>query len=123
LTVRIKNKENNRMPVPLYGFHKKEVRSTHWVDGDGRFSEITIPKKDITRLGLNYEGKIPEFNQRNNYKNLKGLLNKPLQFRLFTDVEDPHYSQFFLMPEFTYNLYDGFTMGTGITNQSLLLKN
>src|SRR5699024_11087107 len=85
-------------------------------------ASITIPKQDITKLALNYKGIIPEINQRNNSKNLRGLFNKPLQLRLIKDVEDPHYTQFFLMPEFAYNLYDGFTMGTRISNQAILRK-
>lgn len=123
LRIRIKNKENHAMPLSVYGLNKWEVVSKTWVEPDQKFTEIQIPSEGITRVGLNYEGIIPEFNQRDNYKKPNGLLNKPLQFRLFTDVEDPHYTQFFLRPEFAYNLYDGFTLGTGISNLSVLPKN
>src|SRR5699024_8950167 len=81
-----------------------------------------IPRKNITRLGLNYEGIIPEVNQRNNYKRVSSLLNKPLQMRLFKDVEDPRYAQFFILPQFSYNLYDGFSLGPRISNKALLPK-
>ncbi len=122
LRVVIKNKEPNNMPVSLYGLHHKKVVAKYWVENTRGQASITIPKQDITKLALNYKGIIPEINQRNNSKNLRGLFNKPLQLRLIKDVEDPHYTQFFLMPEFAYNLYDGFTMGTRISNQAILRK-
>ena len=40
---------------------------------------VTIPAEGIKKLVLNYEGIIPEYNQRNNYKNVQGFLNRPLQ--------------------------------------------
>lgn len=125
LEVSILNKKNNSMPVSLYGIdekHKKIVSKT-WMENTKGISKVTIPSDSITRLGLNYEGIIPEVNQRNNYKNLRSPFNKPLQFRVLKDVEDPHYTQFFFMPEFSYNLYDGFVLGSKISNQAILSKN
>lgn len=125
LKIKIKNKENNSMPISLYGINKKnkEIISKTWIENTKNISEITIPKKEITQLALNYEKIIPEFNQRNNYKNLKSPFNKPLEFRLFKDVENSRYTQFFIMPEFSYNVYDGFVLGSQISNEAILAKN
>lgn len=123
LQVTIKNKENNSMPVSLYGLNDKKIVSKYWVEQTQGLSTITIPKKNIKRLGLNYEGVIPEVNQRNNYKSVTTLLNKPLQFRLLQDVEDPRYTQVFMIPEFDYNLYDGFSIGPKLYNSNLLYEN
>lgn len=123
LRVHIKNKENNSMPISLYGLDKdKNMASKHWVEDTKGTSSITIPRKNITRLGLNHEGIIPEINKRNNYKNLRSPFNKPIQFRFLVDAEDPRYTQFFFMPEFSYNLYDGFILGSSISNQAILSK-
>lgn len=123
LEVTIQNKEDNHMPVSLYGLDKDwNIVSKDWVKNTEGETTVTIPRKNITRLGVNYEGIIPEINQRNNYKNLRSIFDKPLQFRLFKDIEDPHYTQFFIMPEFTYNLYDGFTLGSRISNKAILKK-
>ena len=56
----------------------------------------------------------PEFNRRNNWKNLDqgSLFNKPLQLRFLRDVEDPAKSQIYIIPiaEFQ-NIYDGLKIG------------
>ncbi len=63
-------------------------------------------------------------NLRNNTKSLKSsLFNKPLQIRLFKDVEDPDYNQLFLMPIIEYrNIYDGIRLGMKIYNKTILKK-
>lgn len=123
LEITIKNKEKNSMPVSVFGLDKnKKIQYKTWSENTKGLTKIKIPKDSITRVALNYDGKIPEINKRNNQKNLKSPFNKPLQFRLLTDLEDPHYSQMFLMPEFSYNLYDGFILGTKLSNQALLPK-
>ncbi len=122
LQVVIENKEKNSMPVSLYTLRDRAVLSKYWIEDTQGMTTISIPAKGVERLALNYQGIIPEVNKRNNYKGLRKLFNKPIQLRLLTDVEDPFYSQFFLMPEFTYNLYDGFTMGPKISNEAILPK-
>lgn len=73
---------------------------------------------------LNYDQKIPEFNQRDNWKSLKGFFssNKKLQFRFFKDAENPYYNQVFYVPVLGFNIYDGWTPGMRIYNKTLLEK-
>ncbi len=123
LYVTIKNKRDNNMPIPLYGLKDGEIVSKMWVDDINGSKEVTIPRDSIDRLALNYEGIAPEVNQRDNYKGVTKLFNKPIQFRLFQDFEDPRYSQFFFMPEFNYNLYDGISIGPKLYNKTFLDKN
>ena len=122
LEVTIKNLKDNVMPVSVYGLHNKEILFKQWTQPIDSTVTITVPAKDVRKLALNYEAIIPEFNQRNNYKAVKGLLNRPLQFRLFQDVEDPTYNQLFFMPVFEYNLYDGFSFGMKLYNKTVLPK-
>lgn len=123
LHVTIKNKRDNNMPIPLYGLKDGEIVSKMWVDNINGSKEVTISRDSIDRLALNYEGIAPEVNQRDNYKGVTKLFNKPIQFRLFQDFEDPRYSQFFFMPEFNYNLYDGISIGPKLYNKTFLDKN
>ncbi|HET8855164.1 MAG TPA: metalloprotease [Salinimicrobium sp.] len=123
LLVTIKNKTKNGMPVSLYGLHKQEIVFKTWVEQVHDKKTISIPKRNITRVALNYEGVIPEINQRDNYRGVGILLDKPLQIRLFKDVEDPRYTQLFFMPEVQFNLYDGVSFGPKLYNQTLLKKN
>lgn len=122
LKVFIKNNRNSELPISLYGLNKEEVVYKTWTRPMDSITTVTIPAENIRKLALNYEGKIPEYNRRNNFKAVKGLLNKPLQFRLFQDVEDPNYTQFFFMPIFEYNLYDGISAGLRLYNKTVLPK-
>ncbi len=123
LVVVIKNKTENGMPVTLYGLDNKEIVFKTWVEDIRDKKTVSIPREGISRLALNYEGVIPEINQRDNYLGVRTLLDKPIQFRLLKDVEDPRYTQFFFMPELQFNLYDGVSFGPKIYNQTLLSKN
>ena len=110
------------MPVSLYGLKDGNATYRTWVEKVKDTKSITIPNMDFERLALNYEQEIPEFNQRNNYEGVTKLLDKPLQFRLFQDIEDPRYNQIFFMPEFDYNLYDGIAIGPKLYNKTVLSK-
>ncbi len=122
LQVTIFCKRKNKTPVSLYGLNKNKIIFKKWLAPIDSISTVTVPAKDVTKLALNYEGKIPEINRRNNFKNLQGLLNKPLQVRLFKDAEDPNYNQLFMMPVYRYNLYDGLTLGAKFYNKTFLRK-
>lgn len=122
LEVFIKNNRKTKLPVSLYGLNKDEIVYNTWTKPIDSISSITVPAASIRKLALNYEGKIPEYNRRNNYKAVKGLFNKPFQFRLFQDVEDPNYTQLFFMPIFEYNLYDGISTGLRLYNKTFLPK-
>ncbi len=123
LEVTIRNKSSNGMPVSLYGLHDKNIIFQTWVEDVNKEKTISIPYGDIRRLALNYEGKIPEVNQRDNYYGVETFLDKPIQLRPFIDVENPRYRQLFFMPEFQYNLYDGLALGVKLYNKTLLSKN
>ncbi|WP_290697164.1 metalloprotease [Lacinutrix sp.] len=125
LIITIKNKKDHLMPVSLFTVKNDSVLSKQWIEGFKGYKTITIVNNDADKLALNYDSTIPEMNLRNNWKSLGGFLsnNKPLQFRLFKDIEDPNYSQVFFIPEFAYNFYDGFSPGLKLYNKTLLSKN
>ncbi|WP_232804708.1 metalloprotease [Salegentibacter maritimus] len=123
LRVTIRNKRKSNFPVSLYGLKNGEIVFKKWIENIDKTKTVEIARQDVDRLALNYEQKIPEFNQRDNYKAVTKLFNKPLQIRLLQDIEDPRYSQLFFMPEFNYNLYDGISIGPKLYNKTVLSKN
>jgi hypothetical protein len=123
LVVTVRNRRDNDVPVSVYGINDGRVVSKTWVEEVDKLKDVTIPRKDVERVALNYEQKIPEINQRNNYKGVTTLFDRPLQFRLLQDVEDPRYNQLFFMPEFDYNLYDGISIGPKLYNNTFLNRN
>ena len=121
----IKNKRNNSAPISLFSLRNDSVVNKIWVDNIGESKTLTIPNYNTKRLVLDYDNVVPEFNQRDNYKSTNGpkFWSKPLQFRLFKDVEDPYYNQVFFMPLAQFkNIYDGFTLGAKVYNKTILRK-
>ncbi|WP_370392125.1 metalloprotease [uncultured Winogradskyella sp.] len=125
LRVTIKNKRDNTMPISLFSLRNDSVVSKLWVEDINKEKTVVIPKDSADMFVLDYDNVIPEFNQRDNYRSIEGnfLNNKPFQFRLFKDIEDPDYNQVFLMPLIEFNnIYDGLTLGTKVYNKTILRK-
>ena len=124
LRVTIKNKEGTNVPISLFGLKKDSVVSKYWFSNISTENTFTIARGQEDRMVLNYDQKIPEFNQRDNWKSLKGFFssNKKLQFRFFKDAENPYYNQVFYVPVLGFNIYDGWTPGIRIYNKTLLEK-
>lgn len=121
--VTIQNRSNFNAPMLLYGLDKKTIKFKEWIEPIEDELTVTVSKKGIDRLNLNYEYLIPEENLRDNWKRLdKKLLNRPLKFTFFRDIEDPHYNQVFYKPFVGYNFYDGFMLGPTLYNQALFKK-
>lgn len=122
ITFTIKNKRQTNVPISLFGLDKDSVVSKYWFADIDTSRTFTIPRKTEDRLVLNYDQKIPEFNQRDNWKTLNGFFssNKKLKFQFFKDTEDPYYNQIFYVPIANFNVYDGITPGIRLYNKPFL---
>ena len=122
--VTIKNKRNMTAPVALYGLKNKQVKFKKWLTNIDSTKTIAIPKNGFNRVSLNFENSYPEFNSMDNWKKVgKNILNKPIQFKLYKDINDPFYHQIYLQPNIKYNFYDGALLGLRIHNRPLLSRN
>ncbi|MFD2727769.1 metalloprotease [Hyunsoonleella rubra] len=122
----IKNKRDNSMPVSLYTLKNDSILSKYWVEDIQDEKRVAIPNNGADKFILNYNNAAPEFNLRDNYKSDKGFFfnNKPFQFRLLKDIEDPNFNQVFLMPIVEFNnIYDGLNLGIKLYNGTLLRRN
>lgn len=123
VVVTIKNKRNTSAPVALYGVQDKEVKFKKWLTNIEGTQEVTIPKNGFNRVSLNYENSYPEFNSLDNWRKIgSNLLNKPVKFKLYKDIDDPYYHQFFFQPNIKYNFYDGVLLGMKIHNKPILSR-
>ncbi|WP_245625582.1 metalloprotease [Flagellimonas eckloniae] len=122
ITFTIKNKRQTNVPISLFGLQKDSVISHYWFSDIDTSKTFTIPRNSEDRLVLNYDQKIPEFNQRDNWKTLNGFFssNKKLKFQFFKDTEDPYYNQVFYVPIANFNVYDGITPGLRLYNKPFL---
>ncbi|APZ46620.1 aminopeptidase [Polaribacter reichenbachii] len=124
VAVTIKNKRNITTPVLLYGLKDKEIKYKKWVTGIEDTATVNLPNKDINKVALNYENLYPELNTLDNWKRLKDkIFNKPLKFSLIKDIQDPYYNQVFYQPNFSYNYYNGLTLGLSLHNKPLIKRN
>lgn len=125
LQVTIKNRSHAKVPITLFDIGKHDsINAKYWIDGFKSDSTIHIPKTQSEKLVLNYDLIIPEINAKNNTKPIKPkLFNRPIQVKLFKDVENPRYNQIFLMPLIEYrNIYDGLRLGGKFYNKPFLKK-
>ncbi|MEO1013202.1 MAG: metalloprotease, partial [Bacteroidota bacterium] len=122
LRVTLKNKKGTNVPISLFGLNKDSVVSKYWFSNITGEKIFTVPRNDEDRLVLNYDQKIPEFNQRDNWKSLKGFLssNKKLKFTFIQDAENPYYNQVFYTPVLSFNVYDGWAPGLRFHNKTFL---
>lgn len=123
IEVSIFNKRNFTAPIQLYGIKDKEIKFTKWLTNIDSLTKIKIPTNGFDKLSLNYEFLLPEFNLRNNWKNVdKKLFNKPLQLKFLKDIENPYYNQLFYTPVYRYNYYDGLVLGLAFSNKTFSNK-
>ncbi|WP_233726872.1 gluzincin family metallopeptidase [Maribacter cobaltidurans] len=122
LKVTIKNKEGTNVPISMFGLKNDSLVSKYWFKDIKTLETFTVPNNQEDRLVLNYDQIIPEFNQRDNWKSLKGFLssNKKLKFSFFKDSENPYYNQVFYVPVLNFNIYDGWVPGMRLYNKTLL---
>ena len=123
IDVTIINKRDNILPVSITGNSKDgALLFKKWSTPIDSIGIVTVPSKGLKRLELNKQGYITEYNRANNIKTFGSVFNRPLQLRLFKDVQDHRFNQIFFMPVFKYNLYDGLTTGLKLYNKTILPK-
>ncbi|MFS4491769.1 metalloprotease [Maribacter sp. 2308TA10-17] len=122
LKITLKNKEGTVVPISMFGLKNDSVVSKYWFSNIEKERTVTIPRNEEERLVLNYDKKIPEFNQRDNWKSLGGFLsgNKKLKLTFLKDSENPFLNQIFYTPVLDFNIYDGWYPGMRLHNKTLL---
>lgn len=124
LTMEVRNRTNANVPFTITGYKKRKKVFENWYPPTQVDTIITVKGSDADKLIINHRNEIPEINNRNNYKSLKGIfsLNKPIKFALLKDIENPAYSQFYYVPEVGFNVYDGAIISLNINNKSFIEK-
>ncbi|RAV28247.1 metalloprotease [Sinomicrobium soli] len=122
--VTVRNKERTNVPISLFGVSNDTVLSKYWFNNITGDSTFRIPNNNEKRLVLNYDKIIPEFDQRDNWKSLRGFFsqNRKLKLQFFQDAENPYYNQIFYVPTASYNFYDGVVLGMRMHNKTLTEK-
>lgn len=124
LKVEIKNKTGLVIPVPIYGLKNKQIVFKQWLDDIKTDSTFTFNRKNADKIVLNFNNEVPEFNLRNNWKNLNNFWgnNRPIKFAFMKDLEDSRYNQVLYVPSLDYNIYDGLSPGMRFHTKTILDK-
>lgn len=123
LEITLTNKAGANVPISVFGLKNDSVIFKKWYANIQKDSTFSIKNHGYDKLALNYDQKIPEYNIRNNFKSLKTFnLNRPLKFTFIKDFENPQKNQVFFMPDYRYNLYNGFAPGLRLSSSSMLKK-
>lgn len=124
IKVEIKNKTCVAIPVPIYGIKNKQIVFKQWLDDIKTDSTFTLDRKKADKIVLNFKNEVPEFNLRNNWKNLDNFwgINRPVKFAFMKDLEDSHYNQLLYVPSLDFNIYDGLMPGMRLHNKTILDK-
>lgn len=123
IKITIKNNSNFTAPIQLYGLQKHNIIYKKWYENIDSTLTVTIPKNGLDRLALNYKFEVPELNLRNNWKYINNqIINRPVQIRFISDIDNPYKNQLLLTPEYRYNYYDGLILGISFHNKTILNK-
>ncbi len=124
ISFKIKNKHQKTIPLPVYTLKNDTILYSKWIEISEQDSIIKLPNLNAEKIVLNYKNELPEANLRNNWKTLenKKLFNKPFQFSLLKDLENPGKNQIMYIPTAIYNLYDGISPGLRFHNKTMLDK-
>ena len=122
----ITNKTKYTGPLKIYGYKNDSLVFAEWREGFTDTMKFVAPTVDFDRIVLNDNNSLPEYNFRDNTlkynKKWYRLLDKPLQLKLMTDIENPNYSQVFINPYAEWNAYDGLVLGGAFYNKSIIRK-
>lgn len=124
IQIKIKNKTGFSGPFQVVGYNKGIPVEEQWYVSNQTRTLINFPKNEYTKIELNPGYLFPEFNDRDNYMRTTGLFrnSKKLQFKLYSDVDNPEFAQIFMNPQVRWNNYDKFLIGMKFHNQSLLTR-
>ncbi len=124
LQIKIKNRTEFAGPFQVVAYNKGIPVKEQWYIMQERKGEIHFPKGEYTKIELNPGYLFPEFNDHDNYMKTKGLFrnSKKIQFKLYSDVDNPEFAQIFMNPQVRWNNYDKFLIGMKFHNQSLLTR-
>lgn len=122
--VQVKNTTDFTGPFQLVGMKNDEVVEEKWYLNNGKYAIYSFPKGNYDKVVINPKHLFPEFKQGDNYLYTHGLFKnaKKIQFKLYSDIENPEYSQVFMNPKLAWNNYDKLLLGIRFHNQSLLTK-
>ena len=122
ISIKVKQNQANLIPYTIAQLRNDSIIQSIQIINPKKTSKIQLKNIGADYLVINPVFKIPEFNQQNNYRKLKGTTLKPIKLTFIKDLEDRKRSQVFFNPKIDFNAYDGLTFGTKLSNKAFQRK-
>ena len=124
LMVKIKNKGKAIVPLQLIEYKNDSILNSLWVQGFKGKKNVIMQFSKTGNIQINSENSCPEFNRKNNYIRVTGILKKtkPLKIQLLPGIDDSEKTQICTTPVIGYNFYNGFMVGLAAYNNPFPLK-
>ncbi|MEC7653364.1 MAG: M1 family metallopeptidase [Bacteroidota bacterium] len=123
----VKNVGGQTSPAEIVLFNDTVRVGTVWAKPTepGEKATVVIPSRESTHVIIDPKRYDLDFDRTNNYSKTSGIFKKvePLQFKMYTRLEDGNRSQLFWIPISGWNAHSGHMLGLGFHNMSLPMKN
>ena len=111
------NRTQSKAPIPLALYKGDSLVHTMWMSGglytqnlrlDNNFADFLVinPDQDIVEINLN----------NNNFTSLSHKVRRKTKISFFEDIPTSHAKQWFVVPDLSFNAYDGLLAGMMINN-------
>ena len=120
----IKNKGEIKAPLILAGMRGDSIVSEKWVDGFEGKRWVDMDAGNFSKIEIDPQHKMTELFRLNNNIRTSGSFPKwdPVHFQLGYTIDDPDKRTLIYLPAFDWNKADGFLMGIGMYNGTMIPK-
>lgn len=117
-------RKGNQFPYPINGFIKDSLVMTEWFQPHIKKEGKNFYKAPYTRVEVADPLRYPDLFGKNNSRKANGLFKtgKPLEFQLYTSIENPNKNQIYWLPSVSFNAYDEILLGLNLYNTTLIPK-
>lgn len=123
-TATVINRGKLMLPYSLTGYKDGKAGYTEWFQPHEGEKSVQLIHNEYDYVVLNQHLSQPEFSQKNNRVNRKGIFRQmePLRLQFYNSFERPDRTQIFWLPTVNYNAYDKLLLGVTLSNSSLVQK-
>lgn len=110
----VKNKENLRAPLVIYGFKDGQEVFSEWYKGFKEKKWLKVPAYEVDKYVIDPNNQMLELYRNNNTLRSGGLFKRvePLRIQAIGLLDDPNYSEINMFPILGWNNYDNVMIST-----------
>lgn len=117
-------RKGSSLPYPISAYIQDSLVMTEWFAPHEKKQGKNFYKADYDKVVVADPLRYPDLFGKNNIQKTKGLFKKgkPLEFQLYTSLENPNKNQVYWLPSVSYNAYDELLVGLSFFNTTIIPK-